>query len=101
MDPIRREVLKACMGRVCQIKREVADDKIIILGAAGAARKTVIFEPQTRIRVPDVLGHICGRAVLRWYTCATNVQAKCDGTAKLKLSIKRNGRHLNTSGALA
>ena len=25
----------------------------------------------------------------------------CDGTAKLKLQIKRNGRHLNTSGALA
>ena len=24
-----------------------------------------------------------------------------DGNAKLKLSIKRNGRHLNTSGALA
>ena len=25
----------------------------------------------------------------------------CDGTAKLKLSIKRNSCHLNTSGALA
>ena len=26
---------------------------------------------------------------------------KCDATAKLKLQIKRNGHHLNTSGALA
>jgi len=27
--------------------------------------------------------------------------SECDGTAKLKLSIKRNGRYSNTSGTLA
>ena len=56
---------------------------------------STLFRSQASLTSP-----LPNHAVAPPVTCAS-FRPCCDGTAKLKLQIKHNGRHLNTSGALA
>ena len=62
-------------------------------GAAGGLAHAPV--PVAVVAVP-VAAVVVAVAAVR----AAAVTEICDGTVKLKFSIKRNGRHLNTSDAL-
>ena len=58
------------------IDGEVLNDKVVIIHPSGSVGEPEIFEPYTRVCLPDVLGDVGGLSEALWERCSPDAPAK-------------------------
>ena len=55
---------------------EILNDEMVIIHPAGSAGEPEIFDPNTRVRLPGVLGDVGGRSEALWEWRSPDTPAK-------------------------
>ena len=71
-----REEFKPCPNMFPQTDGEILNDEIFIIHPSGSAGEPKIFEPNTGVCLPDVLGYIGGRSEALWERRSLNTPVK-------------------------
>ena len=66
---------------------EILNDEIVIIHPSGSAGEPEIFEPNTRVCFPDVLGDVGGRSEALWEWCSPDTPAEGRGPGPLGLGL--------------
>ena len=66
VDAVVREELKPCPNVFPHADEEILNDEIVIIHPSGSAGKSEIFEPNTGVCLPSVLGVVGGRSEALW-----------------------------------
>jgi hypothetical protein len=45
---------------------KVLDDEVIIIRSSNLTSESEVFQPYSRVRLPGVLGDVCGWSEVRW-----------------------------------
>ena len=61
-----REEFKPCPNMFPYIDGEILNDEIVIIHPSGSAGELEIFEPNTRVCLPSVLGDVGGWLEVLW-----------------------------------
>ena len=71
-----REEFKPCPNMFPNVDGEILNDEIVIIHPSGSAGEPEIFEPNTRIYLPGVLGDVGGRSEALWERCSLDTSVK-------------------------
>ena len=76
MDAVVREEFKPCPNMFPHADGEILNDEIVIIHPSGLAGEPKIFEPNTKICLPGVLGDVGGwsEALWEWRSLDTPVK---------------------------
>ena len=66
MDAVVREEFKSCPNMFPHADGEILNDEIVTIHPSGSAGEPEIFEPNTGVRLPGVLGEVGGRSEALW-----------------------------------
>ena len=75
-DAVVREEFKPCPNMFPHADGEILDDEIVIIQPSGSAGEPKIFEPNTGVCLPDVLGDVGGRSEALWEQRSLDASAK-------------------------
>ena len=75
-DAIMREEFKPCLNMFPHVDGEILNDEIVIIHPSGSAGESEIFEPNTGVRLLDVLGDVGGRSKALWERRSPDTSAK-------------------------
>ena len=53
-----REEFESCSNIFPHVDGEVLNDEVVIIHSSSSAGELEVFEPYTRIRVPDIFGDV-------------------------------------------
>ena len=65
-DAVVREEFKPCPNMFPHVDGKILNDEIVIIQPSGSAGEPEIFEPNTGVCLPSVLGDIGGRSKALW-----------------------------------
>ena len=65
-DAVVREDFKPCLNMFPRVDGEILDDEIVIIHPSGSAGEPKIFEPNTGVYLPGVLGDVGGWSEALW-----------------------------------
>ena len=65
-DAARREEFEPCLNMLPHTDGEVLNDEEVIIHSPGSAGEPKVFEPNTEVRLPGVLGDVGGRSEALW-----------------------------------
>ena len=57
-DAVMREEIEPCSNMFPHADGEVLNDEVIIIHSSGSVGESEVFEPYTRVRLPDILGDV-------------------------------------------
>ena len=66
MDAVMRKEFKPCPNMFPYADGEILNDKMVIIHPSGSTGEPEIFESNTGVRLPGVLGDIGGRSEALW-----------------------------------
>ena len=75
-DAVVREEFEPRPNMFPHIDGEILNDEKVIIHPSGLAGKLEIFEPNTRVRLPGVLGDVGGRSEAMWERRSPDTPAK-------------------------
>ena len=58
MDAVVREEFEPCPNMFPHIDGDVLNDEVVIIHSSGSVGELEIFEPYTRVCLPDILGDV-------------------------------------------
>ena len=61
-DAVMWEEFKPCLSVFTDANREILNDEKVIIHPSGSVGEPEIFEPNTGVRLPGVLGYVSGRS---------------------------------------
>ena len=75
-DAVVREEFKPCPNMFPHADGKILNDEIIIIHSSGPAGEPKVFEPNTGVCLPGVLGDVGGRLEVRWERRSSDTPAK-------------------------
>ena len=76
MDAVAREEFKRCLNMFPDVDGEILNDEMVIIHPSGSAGEPEIFEPNTGVCLPGVLGDVGGRSEALWERRSLDASAK-------------------------
>ena len=76
VDAVVQEEFKPCLNMFPYVDGEIPYDEIVIIHPSGSASELEIFEPNTRVCLPGVLGDVGGRSKALWERRSLDTPAK-------------------------
>ena len=76
MDAVVQEEFEPCPNMIPHADGEILNDEKVIIHPSGSAGKPKIFEPNTGVRLPGVLGDVGGRSKALWERRSMDASAK-------------------------
>ena len=76
LDAVMREEFEPHPNMFPHADGEILNDEKVIIHPSGSVGEPKIFEPNTRIRLPDVLGDVGGRSKMLWERRSLDTPAK-------------------------
>ena len=76
VDAIVREEFKPCPNMFPHADVEILNDEIVIIHPSGSAGEPKIFEPNTKVCLPGVLGDVGGQSEALRERCSSDAPAK-------------------------
>jgi len=76
MDAVMREEFKPCLNMFPHTDGEILNDEKVIIHPSGLAGEPEIFEPNTGVCLPGVLGDVGGRSEALWEWCSLDTPVK-------------------------
>ena len=76
MNAVVREELKPCPNMFLNVDGEILNDEMVIIHPSGSAGEPEIFEPNTGVCLPGVLGDVGGRSKALWEQRSPDTPAK-------------------------
>ena len=74
----------SCPNMFPHVDGEILNDEIVIIHPSGSAGEPKIFEPNTGVCLPGVLGDVGGRSEALWERCSSDASAKGPWSRALK-----------------
>ena len=75
-DAVMQEEFKPCPNMFPYADGEILNDEIVIIHPFSSAGEPKIFEPNTRVCLPGVLGYVGGQLEALWEQCSPNTLVK-------------------------
>ena len=75
-DAVVREEFKPCSNMLPHADGEILNDEIVIIHPSDSAGELEIFEPNTEVCLPSVLGDVGGRSEALWERCSLDMPVK-------------------------
>ena len=75
-DTVMQEEFKPCPNMFPHADGEILNDEIVIIHPSGSAGEPEIFEPNTGVPLPGVLGDVGGRSKALWERRSPDTPAK-------------------------
>ena len=76
MDAVVQEEFKPRPNMFPHTDGEILNDEMVIIHPSGSTGKPEIFEPNTRVHLPGVLGDVGGRSEALWERRSLDALAK-------------------------
>ena len=76
MDAVRQEEFEPCSNMFPYADGEILNDEIVIIHPSGSAGEPKIFEPNTGVCLPGVLGNVGGWSKALWERRSLDASAK-------------------------
>ena len=92
MDTVVREEFKPCPNIFPHADGEILNDEIVIIYPFSSAGELKIFEPNTGVCLPGVLGDVGGRSEALWEWRSPDTPVKACGPERLGLGLRSSGR---------
>ena len=77
MDAIMQEEFEPRLNMFLHVDGEILNDEKVIIHPSSLAGEPKIFKPNTRVRLPSVLGYIGGWSKMLREWCSLDTLAKC------------------------
>ena len=75
-DAVLWEEFEPCSNMFSHVDGEVLNDEVVIIHSSSSAGELKVFEPYTRVRLPDILGDVGRWSEALWERHSLDVLAK-------------------------
>ena len=65
-DAVGRKEFEPCSNMLPHADGEILDDEVVIIHSSGSVGELKVFEPYTRVGLPDVSDDVSGWSKARW-----------------------------------